>query len=244
MKLLTGQKQLLTLLGAGIVSYSAIPVAMADSKKPIYDDEEKNEETVVVVQPEETQLINTEYVGNTPIKSSKFLEENIEVARKWVYEQSQTVQAKVDDSFQTYLQAERSVTSTVSNLKDENEDILPGGIYILIGALSGSIFARRRGFVLRTVTPVIFGLGAFSYFLPKTFNNTRALVWSFEQKSPAIADTHIQIQNQVESLAESAKSAAEQSQSSLESGVHSVRQFVAESTGLQIGSSSSSNNKK
>lgn len=232
------------------------PVAFADSsspRKPIYDSDEENIEIAPApgsVKPfekstekslteiEEKRLgIQNELVGNVSVKTSKFLEDNIEKSRKWFASESEEAKKQVNGAFQKYLKAEKDVTSTVANLKSEHEDMLPGSIYVLVAALSGSVMARRHNFLVRATLPLIIGAGAFRYFLPETFQNTRGLVWSWEKKSPRLAEVHINAEKQADNLVKGAENLWIQSQESLENGVHQTRQFIADTTGLQVGGS-------
>lgn len=88
--------------------------------------------------------------------------------------------------------------------------------------------------MLRGVSPLVFGVAAFKYFLPQTFENTGKLIWTFEQKAPVIADAHIKTKKQVEGLVNNVDSAVKEANGALESTVHKARQFVADTTGLQI----------
>lgn len=238
---------------------ATLPIAFAEEeKKPktrsIYDDEE--EDSIAIVsrpgtsiaaekppkQEEDNSSISTKLVNGVTIRTADVLEKNISVVRKWLLQQSEKAQQEVDSVFRRYLHVERSVTSTIVDLKPENEDILPGGIYILITALSGSILSRNRSILARGIAPVVFGVGAFSYFLPQTFKNTRALIWKFEQTSPAIAETHIRTQQQIDSFVNDVNGYVDEGKQSLETGVKKARTFVAKTTGIQVPSDEGSIN--
>lgn len=247
-------------LGSALTAFT-MPVAFADTKssnrKPIYDNDDSNVNIAPapgsvepfesgkqddlkksLTQIEEKNLgIQTELVGNVPVKTSKFLEDTIEKSRKWVATETEDAKKQVDGVFQKYLNVEKDVTSTVASLKSEHEDLLPGSIYILVAGLSGSVIARRHNFVVRALLPVALGVGAFGYFLPETFRNTRALVWSWEQKSPRLADAHTSVEKSTEDLVNGITNTWDRSQATLENGVHKTRDFIADTTGLQIGSS-------
>lgn len=166
------------------------------------------------------------------------------VARKWLHSGLEQAQAQVDKAVDSYVAAERRVTNTVADLKAENEDLLPGSIYVLVAGLAGAIFTRRRNILLRATVPLATGVAAFAYFLPTTYRNTRALVWQYEQRAPALADAHIQVDAQVRSAFQAAQNAAESAETALESGVHTVRSFVAESTGLRLPTDESKDSRK
>uniref|UniRef100_A0A060TI17 MICOS complex subunit n=1 Tax=Blastobotrys adeninivorans TaxID=409370 RepID=A0A060TI17_BLAAD len=236
-----------------VASALATPVALAEPtprKRNLYDEEVDGHDASTVApvpgtsevahDPEQNKTndnsstLATSTVGGMRVRSSEALEKNVGVARKWLAEKTEQGQQEIDNAFQKYLHAEKSVTDTIAELKSDKEDFLPGGIYVLVSALSGSILARNRGLALRTVTPLVFGAGAFAYFLPNTFQNTRGLAWRYEQRAPALAEYHVKTQEQLEGLAKSVDSAVDDGMKALEDGVHKTRQFIADSTGLQL----------
>lgn len=224
-----------------------MPTAHAQSaapKKSIYDDDKESEAVATApgtVRPAastttlpDLAYTKTEVVSGVTVRTSDTLEQCINTGRTWLYGKAEKGQKKADDAFEGYLNAERNVTSTLAAIKSDEEDLLPGAIYVLVSTLSGSVLARNRNFVLRGIVPVAFGAAAFKYFLPQTFGNTGKLIWRFEQKAPALADAHVKTQNQVDGLVNNVSTAITDSKQALESGVHSARKFVADSTGLQI----------
>lgn len=168
------------------------------------------------------------------VRSTDFLEKYVQLGRKWLHSNVEASKDELNKGLNQYIKAERNVTSTVAHLKDDEEDLLPGAIYILVAALSGSIVARNRNVLLRAVSPVVFGVAAFSYFLPKTYNNTGKLVWHFEEQVPAIAKAHLDTKHAVEGIVNSVDDAANEANSALEASVGKARKFVADTTGLQI----------
>lgn len=229
----------------------AMPVAFADSKKSIYDDDEsiavaptpgltspsKEKESD---KPSELETFEKELslkrgdIDGIKIYTSDYLEKTVEASRKFLAKNFDKADNKLQTTFNKYLEVEDSVSSTVVGLKSPHEDMLPGTIYILVGTLTGSILARRRNFLLRFASPVIFGLASFAYFLPETFNNTRAFAWKYEKQVPAVADAHIKTLEVVEEAKKATQNAAEISEASLVSAVHTIRNTVADLTGLQL----------
>lgn len=219
-----------------------MPVAHAQGlKKPIYDDDEDSEfiapapgtNLAAPTKVEEMALTKSEIVSGVTIRTSSVLEEYIGQGRAWLHDKTVKGQEQVNSVFDRYLNAERNVTSTLGEIKSDSEDILPGGIYVLVSTLSGSILVRNRNILLRGVAPAVFGIAAFRYFLPQTFDNTGKLIWKFEQKAPALADAHVNAHNQVEGLVKDVNTAVADSKAALESGVRSARKFVIDSTGIE-----------
>jgi len=107
-----------------------------------------------------------------------------------------------------YFNLEQSFTSTIASLAPPptaNEHLLPGTVYILVAAMAGSIISRNRGFLLRFATPTAFGVGAAYTFLPVTTRNVGDLVWKYEQRYPALAQTHLQVRERATQIWETSK---------------------------------------
>lgn len=218
-------------------------------RKPIYDDDGEDSELIAPLAgtalqaptpAEDLELTKSEIVSGVTIRSSDSLEKYFGKGRSWLYGKTELGKQKVDKAFEKYINAEKSVTSLFSEIKSEKEDILPGGIYVLVSTLSGSILARNRSFLVRGFMPVVFGAAAFRYFLPQTCNNTGKLIWRFEQKAPAIAEAHVKTQQHVDGLVNGVSSAVSYGKKSLESSVSSIRKFVVDTTGFR-GSSEKKN---
>jgi organizing structure protein 2 len=70
---------------------------------------------------------------------------------------------------------------------------MPGAIYVLVASMAGSIISRNRNILLRAATPLALGIGAGWVVLPITMRNVSDLAWKYEQRVPAIAETHLKI---------------------------------------------------
>lgn len=228
---------------AASATLSTMPTAHAQSRKSIYDDDDNDTEAIApvagTIRPaaptaKELALTKTEIVNGVTVRTADNLEKIINKGRNWVAGKAEQGQQKADNVFEKYLNAEKSVTSTIAEIKSDEEDILPGGIYVLVSTLTGSILARNRNIALRGIAPVVFGVAAFRYFLPQTYENTGKLIWKFEQKAPSLADTHVKTKQQVDGLVKDVTDAVDSGNQALENAVHSARKFVADSTGLQI----------
>lgn len=92
---------------------------------------------------------------------------------------------------------EQSFTSTIASLappRESGEKLMPGVIYVLVAAMAGSIFTRNRNILLRATAPVVLGIGAGSVVLPITMGNVANLAWRYEQRFPAVAQAHQNVQ--------------------------------------------------
>jgi organizing structure protein 2 len=91
------------------------------------------------------------------------------------------------------LNLEQNFTSTVASLApspQSGEKLMPGTLYVLVAAMTGSIVARNRNIVLRAAVPFVVGVGAGWVVLPVTMSNVANLLWKYEQRFPAVADGH------------------------------------------------------
>ncbi|WWC70089.1 uncharacterized protein I206_104036 [Kwoniella pini CBS 10737] len=91
----------------------------------------------------------------------------------------------------SWIGFERSVEKEVKSILPSDESLNPGLIYILVAGLSGSVITRTRSLPIRFLTPPLFTLAAFPYFLPKTSNNIRKYLSDLEDKKfPEFSKKH------------------------------------------------------
>lgn len=99
------------------------------------------------------------------------------------------------------LLQERSFTQTIASLApppESHEHLMPGSLYVLVAAMTGSIISRNRNILLRATVPTAIGLGAAWVVLPLTMRNVGNLVWTYEEKAPIIALNHLRIRGALE----------------------------------------------
>ena len=99
------------------------------------------------------------------------------------------------------LHSERAFTQTIASLApppETHERVMPGALYVLVAAMTGSIISRNRNILLRATTPFAVGLGAAWIVLPYTMRNVADLVWTYEEKVPVVALNHMRIRGAVE----------------------------------------------
>jgi organizing structure protein 2 len=110
-------------------------------------------------------------------------------------------ETKVNSIMDSFLHLENSFTSTVASLApapQSGEKLMPGSIYVLVAAMTGSIISRNRNILLRGFVPLAVGIGAGWVVLPVTMRNVSELLWKYEEKFPAIAEGHIRTRNGIE----------------------------------------------
>ncbi|KAK8864482.1 hypothetical protein IAR55_001732 [Kwoniella newhampshirensis] len=135
-----------------------------------------------------------------------------------------------------WITFERRVEREVKSILPPDEPLNPGLIYILISGLSGSVLSRTRSLPIRFLSPPLFTLLAFPYFLPKTSHNIRQYLSDVEDKRfPEFAARHDHfvgtglahfgmLRSRIEDVGEDAR----------EWG-HKAFQGVEKTTGLRVG---------
>lgn len=121
---------------------------------------------------------------------------------------------------------EQSFTSTVASLapaRQTGEKLMPGSLYVLVAAMTGSIVSRNRNIVLRGLVPAVVGIGAGWVVLPHTMRNVSDLVWKYEQRFPVIADGHLRTRAGLEKAWRMAKVHTQQAVNVVDEKVGDVR---------------------
>ncbi|BCS04702.1 MICOS complex subunit MIC26/MIC27 [Aspergillus luchuensis] len=202
-----------TLLAGGIALYprqTAFAEEPRDAKKPIYDDFPTEIPAVSkpVVSPAPTTTtpaapVSTPFSSPSSPTPTDILTAQVRQARLFLYENSLAVETKFNNFLSRALHIENAFTNTVASLApspESGERLLPGGVYVVVAAMAGSIVSRNRGILLRTASPLAFGTVAAWTLLPVTMRNVSDLVWEYEKQVPAVADTHLQVREKAEHL--------------------------------------------
>jgi len=111
------------------------------------------------------------------------------------------VETRVNSMMDSFLHLENSFTSTIASLApppQSGEKLIPGALYVLVAAMAGSIISRNRNIVIRGVVPLAVGIGAGWVVLPITMRNISELLWKYEEKFPAIADSHLRTSKSIQ----------------------------------------------
>lgn len=129
------------------------------------------------------------------------------------------------------MHAENTFTSTIASLappKESNEKLLPGSIYVLVAAMAGSIISRNRNIFLRFLTPVVTGVTAAHYLVPRTTRNVGDLVWRYEERFPVVRDNHLRVREGVRHFVETGRAHSQRGLAVAEERVKGVRETVEE----------------
>lgn len=135
----------------------------------------------------------------------------------------------VNNGMTRFLDTEKDVASTIRSLappKESNERLLPGGIYVLVAAMAGSIISRNRNLLIRFVTPIITGVTTANYVIPRTTENVGGLVWRWEEKYPVVRDNHLRVSEGVRHFIETGKAHSQMGLAMAEEKVQGVRESV------------------
>ncbi|MCJ1317264.1 hypothetical protein MMC15_002587 [Xylographa vitiligo] len=154
---------------------------------------------------------------STPTRSSNptptdRLATQIGHARVFLHAHTQAAEVRLNDFMTRALHLESSFTSTIASLApppEVNEHLLPGGLYVLVAAMAGSIATRNRNILLRASVPLVVGVGAGWVVLPYTMRNVGDLMWGWEEKVPVLAENHLRVRGAAEETWRQAKSTGE-----------------------------------
>lgn len=135
----------------------------------------------------------------------------------------------INNGMTRFMSAEHNFTNTIASLappKESNEKLLPGGIYVLVAAMAGTIVSRNRNVLFRFVTPILTGVVAAHYVVPRTTENVGNLIWQYEKRFPVIADNHIRAKEGVRHFIETGKAHSQMGLAMAEEKVQGVRESV------------------
>lgn len=199
-------------------------------RKPIYDDfaapaPPKDEPQQ---QPIKTQPSAQKPYAPTPTER---LTEQVARGRLFLHGYAAAAEDKVNSGLTEALRLENSFTQTVASLappKESGERVMPGGLYVLVSAMAGSIVTRNRNILLRASVPVAVAVAASYALLPLTTRNVGNLIWTYEERYPALAENHMLIKDRVTRFIETGKAHSKMSVAMLEEKVGSARETVEE----------------
>lgn len=219
-----------TAVSAGLILY---PSRYADAeeppskdsifpRKPIYDD------APLTHTPERTSSLSLPTDSSRPTPTDQ-LASQVARVRLTFYHQATKAEDTLNAALTKTLKLEHSFTSTIRSLappKESNEQLLPGSLYVLVSAMAGSIVARNRNILLRASVPVAIGLGTAYAVLPLTMRNVGSLVWTYEERFPALADTHLRTKARVEHFLQTGKAHSQMTVGMVQDKVAKVREQI------------------
>ncbi|KAI0396692.1 apolipo protein O-domain-containing protein [Xylariaceae sp. FL0594] len=211
------------------------------SKKPIYDDFETplpksgtpvpSPVSATIPVPRETFPEPEEEhqtISRRPTPTDR-LAAQVGKARLFLYRQAVAAEDGVNAAVDKAFNLERSFTSTIASLappRESGEQLMPGLVYVLVASMAGSIIARNRNIILRASLPLALGVGAGWVVLPITMGNVSNLLWTYEKRFPAVADTHIRTREGIQRAWHMTKLHTELSKQYVEDKVTEVRDTI------------------
>lgn len=227
---------------SGMTFHLASSQVANEPKRRFYEDEKDLEPAVgtpnqtsepapaAPVTPSPQKLVN-----GVLISSPSTIEAGFRSIRESIHGVYSNIIHYTDKGYAKYHTTERKVSSTVSELHDKSEDLMPNAVYIFIAGLSGTIMARQRGLFAKATFPIILGIGSFKYFLPNTFASTFNFIWKLEQqKIPEIAKRQESLVTKSGELVTRLEQATESSQKSVDSSLESLKRSIKKYTGLNV----------
>jgi organizing structure protein 2 len=197
------------------------------SRKPIYDDFESAPAPPTKTAPSsEKTPPPTKSTSPTPTDR---LAVQIGKTRLFLHGHVAAAENKVNEFMDSVLHLEESFTSTIASLApppQSGEKLMPGSLYVLVAAMTGSIVSRNRNILLRATVPLAVGIGAGWVVLPVTMRNVSNLLWKYEQRFPAIADGHIRTREGIEKAWRMARIHTQQAVNIVDDKVSSGREAV------------------
>ncbi|KAH6606620.1 apolipo o [Trichoderma cornu-damae] len=191
----------------GVAFSPAVVFAEAPKRKPIYD-ETDDYRSPLPAAPSPPAILPSQPITNddeeqkprAPTPTDR-LAVQVGRARLFLYGVAAAAENRVNQTMDSAFDLEQSFTRTVASLappRESGEKLMPGAIYVLVAAMAGSILARNRSVVLRATVPFALGLGAGWTVLPITMRNVSDLAWKYEQKFPAVAESHTRLREGIQ----------------------------------------------
>ena len=172
-------------------------------RKPIYDDVELPFTNPATPSPPKLLPIepaDEEHKPRGPTPTDRVAVQ-VGRARVFLHKYAAYAETKINETMDSAFHLEQSFTNTVASLappQGSGERLMPGAIYVLVAAMAGSIVTRRSNILLRATAPLALGIGAGWVVLPITMRNVSDLTWKYEQRFPAVADSHASMQDGVQ----------------------------------------------
>jgi organizing structure protein 2 len=144
-----------------------------------------------------------------------------------LYNQAVRSEKAIDNALTQTLRLEHSFTSTVRSLapsRETGEKIFPGVLYVLVASMAGSIITRNRNILLRAAVPLAVGITAANVVLPVTSRNVGDLIWTYEERYPVLADTHLRTRARIADLIETGKAHAGMTVGMVEGKLHDTKE--------------------
>lgn len=217
-----------------ILTYLKIPATNEiNMPRKFYEDDE-----IVITKPgyntaisddlkEQESTHEVKFVQGMAIRTTPILEKYLNSARVFLHENLVVIESELATQVSAARNEINSINDTIQSLL--KEPVLPNLIYILTFTLSASILSARRSLPLRFLAPTTFGIGATSYFMPKTFQIATDQLADYERAQfPEIYKTQSQIIKELEVQTKKANKSINSLNSELANKIHDARIYLSE----------------
>lgn len=210
-----------------------------ETKRRFYEDESQITPVPGTVTPapatEVESLGEVTLIDGISVRTTPTVESSIKSIRKSVTSSYNTVKSELNTQYAKLNQTEQAVTKRLGSLHSRSEDLLPNSIYIVVAALSGTIFSRQKNILARLTFPIITGSLAFKYFLPNTFRNTTSFLWDLERENvPVIAQHHEELLKNADDLVAQSEQTIGEGRRFLENKSKAFKSAIIDITGLNV----------
>lgn len=191
--------------------------------------------TVPATQAQIESLGPNQLVNGNSIRSPSSLTSFFGSIRGYVDETVACADTKLNELSARYNTKQTQVRKSLVSLKDPREDLMPAGLYVLIGALTGTIVTRRSNVFLKGVVPVAMGLAAFKFVLPNTFHNITSLAHDIEAaKLPELTSAQDGLVKDVGNFVKNTETSALEAEQYVAAKLNESKLSVAKFTGLNL----------
>lgn len=121
------------------------------------------------------------------------LQKSIRVARKYVVQQARQADHMMRQTVDHVIMLEGKIEQTIKQVRPRDERFLPGGIYVGVSTLFGSIVARNRSLPIRLLAPPTLFVVSARIFLPKLSRNVGDYLYDQEVRVPPLREAHDQV---------------------------------------------------
>lgn len=212
------------------MSYKFQNIKCEDNKRSFYTrDTEVTPATGTPTEPQVPKLVQDEQCVES------LLESKLKIAREELFKYLDLSKQIYIDKSKEYYDVEREVLSTASSLHDRREEFFPNALYVLTGALFGSVLTRRRNILLKLITPVACGLISFKLFFPITYDNVFGYLDNAEkEKLPDFYSKQTELINQAEDLVKKTAETTDNGSKEISSWFETAKKTIGEYTGLNV----------
>lgn len=203
------------------------------AKRTFYEDDQLiinkpgyNTEIQDTLKEQESAHGNISFIHGMGVRTTPYLEQYVNKFRLYLHDKLAVYEAELGTQKTAFINEVNSIARSIeATIK---EPVLPGLIYILTATLTGSILVNRRSLPIRFITPLVFGAGATSYFMPSTYETISDKYSKYEKEQfPEFhQQKHELLVNNYEKFSREFNTRVHEANGQLKLGVHDARKKV------------------